>query len=127
MEIIFSDLFSRSCVWIVNNEDEFPYHVEHGPQSTIHFYQAGVHVSLQQRAAARGKANRQRCENVYLIFLCPLVQSPCSIPLITVSTVSTSHPEPIHPQSNRNLLIHRCDICMEPWTKVNILPQKLPT
>lgn len=38
------------------------------------------------------KANREPWENVYLILLCPSVQSPCSIPLITVWTVSTSNP-----------------------------------
>lgn len=73
-------------------------------------------------SSSEQKSQQAFMGNVYPIFLCPLVQSPCSIPLITVSTISTFNPAPIHPQSSRNLLIHLCLICMELKTTVNILP-----
>lgn len=91
---IFVDQESASCVWIFNGGPPFI-------STRLKFAHASSREQQRQE-----KPTGKPCENVYLIFLCPLVQSPCSIPLLTVSTVSTSNPVPIHPQSNRNLLIH---------------------
>lgn len=68
-----------------------------------------------QQTSSRGQQWGDRL-NMWtcFFFLCLLVQSPCSIPLVsTLSTFLT----PIHPQGNRNLLIQCCVIFYRPkWT-----------